>query len=70
MVGSNETALRLASALRDFGVWVPAIRPPAVPRGTARLRVAVMATHTEDHLERALDAFAAARRALRTPGPY
>jgi 8-amino-7-oxononanoate synthase len=70
MVGGNETALRLASALRDYGVWVPAIRPPAVPRGTARLRVAVMATHTEAHLERALDGFAAARRALRTPGPY
>ena len=29
-----------------------------------------LATHTEDHLERALDGFAAARRALRTPGPY
>jgi 8-amino-7-oxononanoate synthase len=65
MVGKNETALSLAAALRERGVWVPAIRPPAVPRGTARLRVTLMATHTEAHLQRAVDAFAGARRALR-----
>src|SRR5579884_3046503 len=65
MVGKNETALSLAAALRERGVWVPAIRPPAVPRGTARLRVTLMATHTEAHLQRAVDAFASARRVLR-----
>ncbi|SRR5579884_2815626 len=70
MIGGNEAALRLSATLREYGVWVPAIRPPAVPRGTARLRVAMMATHTQDHLERALDAFAAARRALRARGAY
>ena len=56
--------------LREHGVWAPAIRPPAVPRGKARLRVTLMATHTQDHLERAIDAFAAARRALRAHGAY
>jgi 8-amino-7-oxononanoate synthase len=70
MIGSNEAALRLSALLREHGVWVPAIRPPAVPRGKARLRVTLMATHTQDHLERAIDAFAAARRALRTRGVY
>ncbi len=70
MIGSNEAALRLSGLLRERGVWVPAIRPPAVPRGTARLRVTLMATHTQNHLERAIDAFAAARRALRTRGAY
>jgi 8-amino-7-oxononanoate synthase len=65
IVGDSERAVRLATALRERGVWAPAIRPPAVPRGTARVRVSLMATHTEDHLDRALGAFSSARRALR-----
>ncbi len=69
LVGDSDTALDLAAALRERGVWAPAIRPPAVPRGTARLRVTLMATHTEAHLERAIDAFAGARRALRLRAP-
>lgn len=68
IVGDSETALDLAMALRDRGVWAPAIRPPAVPRGTARVRVTLMATHTEAHLDRAIDAFAGARRTLRLHG--
>ncbi len=64
LVGDSETALDLALALRERGVWAPAIRPPAVPRGTARVRVTLMATHTEAHLERAVSAFAGARRAV------
>jgi 7-keto-8-aminopelargonate synthetase-like enzyme len=68
MVGDSETALDLAVALRERGVWAPAIRPPAVPRGAARVRVTLMATHTEAHLERAVSAFAGARRALRLHG--
>jgi len=50
VIGKNETALRVASALRDRGLWVPAIRPPTVPRGTARLRVTLSAAHTMDDL--------------------
>jgi 8-amino-7-oxononanoate synthase len=41
---------------------VHAIRPPTVPPGTARLRVTPIATHTGVHLDRTLDAFAAAAR--------
>jgi 8-amino-7-oxononanoate synthase len=67
VVGRNDDAVSLAADLRERGYWVPAIRPPAVPRGTARLRVTFMATHTEKHLYDALDAFAAARRVLRVP---
>jgi 8-amino-7-oxononanoate synthase len=67
VVGDSETALDLAAALRERGVWAPAIRPPAVPRGTARIRVTLMATHTENHLDRAISAFTGARRALRLP---
>jgi 8-amino-7-oxononanoate synthase len=57
IVGENAAALALATALWERGLWVPAIRPPTVPKGTARLRISVSAAHTADdidHLIRAL----------------
>jgi len=51
MVGSNETALQLASALDQFGYWIPAIRPPTVPKGKARLRMTLSAAHTKEQIE-------------------
>ncbi len=47
IVGDNEATLKLANALWERGLWVPAIRPPTVPKGTARLRISVSAAHTE-----------------------
>jgi len=47
IVGDNHEAVRLATALYERGLWVPAIRPPTVPRGTARLRVSLSAAHSE-----------------------
>ena len=67
LVGDAETAVRLSDALLAHGVLVPAIRPPTVPEGTARLRVAPMATHTTDDLATAIDAFAAARETIHLP---
>jgi 8-amino-7-oxononanoate synthase len=47
VIGSNGAALALMEELRALGLWVPAIRPPTVPAGTARLRIALSAAHTE-----------------------
>lgn len=47
VIGDNGAALALMEALRQRGLWVPAIRPPTVPAGTARLRIALSAAHTE-----------------------
>lgn len=52
VVGENTEALRVARALWDEGFWVPAIRPPTVPVGTARLRISLSAAHSEDDVER------------------
>ncbi|WP_312854409.1 aminotransferase class I/II-fold pyridoxal phosphate-dependent enzyme [Paludibacterium denitrificans] len=51
IIGSNEQALSLAERLRQAGFWVPSIRPPTVPQGTARLRVSLSAAHTLPQLE-------------------
>jgi 8-amino-7-oxononanoate synthase len=61
VVGEPDAALALAGGLLDRGVLAVAIRPPSVPEGTSRLRVTVMATHTDDHLDLALEAFRALR---------
>ena len=64
VVGANETALRLAAALWERGFWVPAIRPPTVPAGTARLRITLTAAHTLADV----DALAAALHELAARG--
>ena len=56
VLGTEERALAAARALRDRGFFVRAIRPPTVPRGTSRLRVALTAGHTEAQLDAFLDA--------------
>ena len=50
IIGDNHEALRVASALLERGLWVPAIRPPTVPKGTARLRVSLTAAHSGEQV--------------------
>lgn len=47
VVGDNDAAMALSSRLWTQRIFVPAIRPPTVPRGTARLRISVSAAHTD-----------------------
>lgn len=47
VLGEDAAALKAAAQLREIGIHVPAIRPPTVPKGTARLRVALSASHSE-----------------------
>lgn len=61
MVGEPGRAVALSEALEEEGVLAPAIRPPTVPSGTSRLRVTAMATHTDEDLDRVLEAFRKAR---------
>jgi 8-amino-7-oxononanoate synthase len=59
VVGDNHEALALADALFERGLWVPAIRPPTVPKGTARLRVTLSAAHSEAQVAQLVDALKA-----------
>ncbi len=57
-VGDDTVAFVMAKRLHEEGVFVNPIVSPAVPPGGALLRTSYMATHTREHLERALGAFA------------
>lgn len=54
IVGSEKAALAISRRLWDAGFFVPAIRPPTVPKGTARLRFSVTAAHSEQDIDRAV----------------
>jgi 8-amino-7-oxononanoate synthase len=58
ILGSPEAALAMSARLRSAGFWAVAIRPPTVPAGTARLRLAFTAAHEEADVDRLLDALA------------
>jgi len=59
IVGTPEAALSMSGELRRAGLWAAAIRPPTVPNGTARLRLAFTAAHEDSDIDRLLDIFQA-----------
>jgi 8-amino-7-oxononanoate synthase len=56
VIGDAAQAMGLADALAQRGLLVPAIRPPTVPRGTARLRISLSAAHSGEDVGRLVDA--------------
>lgn len=56
LLGDSETALAWSDALKQAGCWVSAIRPPTVPKNTARLRITLSASHTQAQIQQLLDA--------------
>lgn len=63
VIGDNARALAVMVGLRERGLWVPAIRPPTVPAGTARLRIALSAAHQRADVYELLDALRTVSRA-------
>jgi len=57
IVGENDETVKMSEKLLEKGILVVAIRPPTVPKGTARLRLSVSAAHTDEDIEKLLDAF-------------
>ena len=60
--GNPQRATSVADALLTEDVFAPAIRPPSVPPGTSRLRLTLMATHTEAEIQQAIAGFAEVNR--------
>jgi glycine C-acetyltransferase len=61
IIGDTAEAIRLSNQLLTMGVFVIGFGFPVVPEGTARLRVQMSAAHTDEHIDRALAAFAKLR---------
>ena len=56
VIGDNDAAVALGQALWERGIWAPAIRPPTVPAGTARLRISLSAAHADSDVDALVDA--------------
>jgi len=65
LIGRTETALIFSQRLADEGIYIPAIRPPTVPDGMSRLRISLMATHTDEQIQFLLDALEKIGKELR-----
>ncbi len=57
LVGEPDAATGLAAQLETAGILAPAIRPPTVPQGTSRIRLAPMATHSPEEINQVIAAF-------------
>jgi 8-amino-7-oxononanoate synthase len=63
-VGNVEEMLVFWKELFDAGVFTNPVTPPAVPENSCRLRISLMATHNDDHIDFVLDAFARVGRTM------
>ncbi|WP_299789515.1 8-amino-7-oxononanoate synthase [uncultured Shewanella sp.] len=56
IIGDVDKTVSIARQLKQAGIWVGAIRPPTVPKGSARLRITITASHTRDEIGRLVSA--------------
>ena len=63
-VGSNENCFKMWRALHELGIFSNPVVSPAVPPGHALMRLTLMATHTDEHVQKIIEAFAKAGRAV------
>ena len=54
LIGDNKKTVSVSEQLRSIGYYIPAIRPPTVPEGTARLRISLTADSSLDDFKRIL----------------
>jgi 8-amino-7-oxononanoate synthase len=64
IIGGNEESLAVSDYLQTHGILVPAIRPPTVPTGTARLRISLSAAHSLDDVKQLVAAIHQAESVL------
>ena len=64
ILGSSQAALAASRKLAEMGIWVPAIRPPTVKPHAARLRISLMATHTDENIARLVAAMKTLRQSV------
>ena len=64
IIGPAKRALHFSEVLFEHGVYAPAIRPPTVPEGTSRLRMSVIASHTENDMQKVIQALIESRTAV------
>lgn len=64
VIGGNAETLAAAEHIYAAGIWAPAVRPPTVPEGSARLRISLSAAHTRDDIEQLVAALHDAEHAM------
>ena len=55
--GDINSTIKASQLLFESGIYVPGIRPPTVPKNKCRLRVSIMATHSDIHIDKAIEVF-------------
>lgn len=51
IIGDEEKTIKISKTLFDRGLFIVAIRPPTIPKGTSRLRISITSAHTRQHLD-------------------
>ena len=52
IIGSESKTLKISKILKDNGIYLPAVRPPSVPKGSSRIRITLMSSHTSKHIDK------------------